>query len=159
MSIKRYKAEEIILKLREADVELGRGKSVPELCRQLAITEATYYRWRKEYGGLRVDQGRDSAAEVAHTAAGLTPAGTGIAGKEKRWWWPLSAYGRKMVLNGIEAGMELENAVLEWQSGVDGTVRGNRMPVVRRNGQRWSGTLPMRKVRGEDGNYVRRLTH
>ena len=58
MSIKRYKAEEIILKLREADVELGRGKSVPELCRQLAITEATYYRWRKEYGGLRVDQAK-----------------------------------------------------------------------------------------------------
>jgi len=58
MGIKRYKAEEIILKLREADVELGRGKAVPEVCRQLAITEATYYRWRKEYGGLRVDQAK-----------------------------------------------------------------------------------------------------
>ena len=58
MGIKRYKAEEIILKLREADVELGRGKTVPELCRQLAVTEATYYRWRKEYGGMRVDQAK-----------------------------------------------------------------------------------------------------
>lgn len=51
----KYKAEEIILKLREADVELGRGKTVPGVCRQLGGTEATYYRWRKEYGGLRID--------------------------------------------------------------------------------------------------------
>ena len=56
--MKRYKAEEIILKLREADVEAGRGKSVPEICRQLGVTEATYYRWRKEYGGMRVDQAK-----------------------------------------------------------------------------------------------------
>lgn len=55
---KKYKAEEIILKLREADVELGRGKAVPDVCRQLGVTEATYYRWRKEYGGLRVDQAK-----------------------------------------------------------------------------------------------------
>jgi len=58
MGMKRYKAEEIILKLREADVEAGRGKTVPEICRQLGIIEATYYRWRKEYGGMRVDQAR-----------------------------------------------------------------------------------------------------
>ena len=58
MSAKRYKAEEIILKLREADVEVGRGKGVPEICRQLGITEGTYYRWRKEYGGMRVDQAK-----------------------------------------------------------------------------------------------------
>ena len=55
---KKYKAEEIILKLREADVELGRGKTVPDVCRQLGVTEATYYRWRKEYGGLRIDQAK-----------------------------------------------------------------------------------------------------
>lgn len=58
MGAKRYRAEEIVLKLREADVELGRGKNVPEVCRQLGVTEATYYRWRKEYGGLRVDQAK-----------------------------------------------------------------------------------------------------
>jgi putative transposase len=58
MGAKRYKAEEIILKLREADVEVGRGKAVPEICRQLGITEATYYRWRKKYGGMRVDQAK-----------------------------------------------------------------------------------------------------
>ena len=55
---KKYKAEEIILKLREADVELGRGKTVPDVCRQLGVTEATDYRWRKEYGGLRIDQAK-----------------------------------------------------------------------------------------------------
>lgn len=58
MGAKRYRAEEIILKLREAEVEAGRGKAVPEICRQLGITEATYYRWRKEYGGMRVDQAK-----------------------------------------------------------------------------------------------------
>ena len=56
--MKRYRAEEIILKLREADVEAGRGKTVPAICRQLGVTEATYYRWRKEYGGMRVDQAK-----------------------------------------------------------------------------------------------------
>ncbi len=58
MGAKRYRAEEIILKLREAEVEVGRGKAVPEICRQLGITEATYYRWRKEYGGMRVNQAK-----------------------------------------------------------------------------------------------------
>lgn len=58
MGSKRYKPEQIILKLREADVELGRGKAVPEICRQLGITDVTYYRWRKQYGGLRVDQAK-----------------------------------------------------------------------------------------------------
>ena len=58
MGMKRYKAEEIILKLREADVEAGRGRTVPEICRQLGVSQVTYYRWRKEYGGMRVDQAR-----------------------------------------------------------------------------------------------------
>lgn len=58
MGAKRYKPEEIILKLREADVEAGRGKNAPDICRQLGITDVTYYRWRKEYGGLRVDQAK-----------------------------------------------------------------------------------------------------
>lgn len=53
-----YSAEQIVGKLREADVELSRGKSVHETCRQLGITDKTYYRWRREYGGLKVDQGK-----------------------------------------------------------------------------------------------------
>lgn len=55
---KRHTAEQIVSKLREAEVELGKGKSVAEVVRKLGITEQTYYRWRKEYGGLRTDQAR-----------------------------------------------------------------------------------------------------
>jgi putative transposase len=55
---KRHTAEQIVAKLREAEVELARGLNVPEVVRKLGITEQTYYRWRKEYGGLRTDQAR-----------------------------------------------------------------------------------------------------
>jgi transposase-like protein len=55
---KRHTAEQIISKLREADVELGRGLRVGQICRKLEISEHTYYRWRKEFGGLKVDQAR-----------------------------------------------------------------------------------------------------
>jgi putative transposase len=58
MPRKRFTPEQIITKLREAEVELARGQTTPEVCRKLAISEQTYYRWRKEYGGLGVDQAR-----------------------------------------------------------------------------------------------------
>jgi putative transposase len=58
MAKKRYKAEEIIHKLREADVLLAQGKPVAEVCRALGVTDVTYYRWRKEYGGLKVEQAK-----------------------------------------------------------------------------------------------------
>ncbi len=58
MARKRHSAEQIINKLREAEVHLGQGMSVPEVSRKLSITEQTYYRWRKEYGGLKTDQAR-----------------------------------------------------------------------------------------------------
>ncbi len=58
MGRKRHTAEQIIAKLREAEVELDKGHKTPEVVRKLEITEQTYYRWRKEYGGLRVDQAR-----------------------------------------------------------------------------------------------------
>ena len=51
MPKKRYNAEEIIHKLREADVLLAQDRTVAETCKQLGVTEQTYYRWRKEYGG------------------------------------------------------------------------------------------------------------
>ena len=54
----RHTAEQIVGKLREAEVLLGKGMSMEELLRQLGISDATYYRWRKEYGGLRVDQAK-----------------------------------------------------------------------------------------------------
>ena len=58
MSRKRYSAEQIIRKLREAEVELARGLSTGAVCKKLGITTNTYYRWRKEYGGLKVDQAK-----------------------------------------------------------------------------------------------------
>jgi transposase-like protein len=58
MKGKRYSPEQIVAKLREAEVLQAQGMSLVEVCRQLEITDATYYRWRKEYGGLRVDQAR-----------------------------------------------------------------------------------------------------
>lgn len=57
MSVK-YTTEQIIHKLREAEVELARGKKIPEACKRIGVTEQTYYRWRKEYGGLRTDQAK-----------------------------------------------------------------------------------------------------
>ena len=56
MPRKGYRPEEIIRKLREAEVLSGQGQSVDEVCRKIEVTKNTYYRWRKEYGGLRVDQ-------------------------------------------------------------------------------------------------------
>ena len=58
MGKRRHTAEQIIAKLREAEVELSKGKVLGEVVRKLEITEQTYYRWRKEYGGLRTDQAR-----------------------------------------------------------------------------------------------------
>ncbi len=58
MGKKRHTAEEIITKLREADVLQAKGQTLAEACRQIAISEQTYYNWRKEYGGLRVDQAK-----------------------------------------------------------------------------------------------------
>jgi putative transposase len=58
MSRKHRTPEEIINKLREAEVGLTRGMTVPEVCKNLGVTEQTYYRWRKEYGGLTRDQAR-----------------------------------------------------------------------------------------------------
>jgi len=55
---KRFTAEEIVNKLRQADVELARGSSVAAVCRSLGITDATYFRWRREYGGMKVDQAK-----------------------------------------------------------------------------------------------------
>jgi len=55
---KRHSTEQIIAKLREADVQLAKGISVSEVCRRLEVSEHTYYRWRKEYGGLKLDQAK-----------------------------------------------------------------------------------------------------
>ena len=58
MSRKRFTAEQIITKLREGEVQLAKGLTVGQVCQKLEVTEQTYYRWRKEYGGLRMDQAK-----------------------------------------------------------------------------------------------------
>lgn len=58
MARKKHTVEQIIGKLREAEVALSKGQTVLQVCRTLGITEQTYYRWRQEYGGLKLDQAK-----------------------------------------------------------------------------------------------------
>ena len=58
MAKKGHTAEQIISKLRETEVLLAKGTSMVQVCRKLGVTEQTYYRWRKEYGGVRTDQAK-----------------------------------------------------------------------------------------------------
>ena len=58
MGRKRYTVETIINKLREAEVLISQGMTVEEASRKIGVTQQTYYRWRKKYGGLRLDQAR-----------------------------------------------------------------------------------------------------
>ena len=50
--MKKYRPEQIVSKLRQADVELGKGLKVPEVCRAIEVSQQTYYRWRQKYGGM-----------------------------------------------------------------------------------------------------------
>ena len=58
MPTKRFKPEQIVNLLRQVEVEIANGKTTPQACRDAAITAQTYYRWRKEFGGLKLDQAR-----------------------------------------------------------------------------------------------------
>ncbi len=58
MSRKRFSVEQIINHLREAEVLLAQGQRVGKICRGIGVSEQSYYRWRREYGGLKVDQAR-----------------------------------------------------------------------------------------------------
>jgi transposase-like protein len=55
---KRHTAEQIIRKLRTAEIELAKGSKISAVCKKLQVTEQTYYRWRKEFGGMQVNQAR-----------------------------------------------------------------------------------------------------
>ena len=55
---KRYSGPQIVAKLREADRLLGQGKTVEEVCKEIDVTDGTYYRWRKGFGGLKLDQAK-----------------------------------------------------------------------------------------------------
>jgi transposase-like protein len=58
MAGRRHTAEQIISILRQVEIALGNGKTTPQACREAGITVQTFYRWRKEYGGLKLDQAR-----------------------------------------------------------------------------------------------------
>ena len=58
MGRKRYTSEQVIRYLRQAEVLSSQGRNVSEICREIGVTENTYYRWRKEYGGMQIDQAR-----------------------------------------------------------------------------------------------------
>ena len=62
MSQKRHSVDQIVAKLRKADVELGKGKKVPEVCKLISITEQTYYRWRQKYGGMQPEMAKQLKA-------------------------------------------------------------------------------------------------
>ena len=80
MGQKRYTAEDIIGHLRTIEIETGKGLAVIDACRKVGITEQTYYRWKKEYGGLRVDQGET----VERLGTGECPAETVGGGSRPR---------------------------------------------------------------------------
>ena len=58
MGRRRHTPEQVINKLREAEVAIAEGSTVPEATRRIGVTQQTFYRWRTEYGGLRIDQAR-----------------------------------------------------------------------------------------------------
>lgn len=58
----RHSAEQIVVKLRHADVELGKGMKVPDVCKALGISEQTYYRWRTKYGGMAPEMAKEMKA-------------------------------------------------------------------------------------------------
>ena len=62
MAQKRHSVDQIISKLRRADVELGKGRRVPEVCKSIEVTEQTYYRWRQKYGGMQPEMAKQLKA-------------------------------------------------------------------------------------------------
>ena len=58
MPLQRYKPEQIVTMLRQIEVGIANGKNTPQVCKEAAITVQTFYRWRKEYGGLKMDQAK-----------------------------------------------------------------------------------------------------
>ncbi len=62
MKQKRHSVDQIIGKLRQADIELGKGKKVPEVCKTLEVNVQTYYRWRQKYGGMQPEMAKELKA-------------------------------------------------------------------------------------------------
>jgi putative transposase len=58
MGMKRYSSEQIIRLLRQSDILIGQGKTIAIMCRELGITDSTYYKWRRKYGGMQISQAK-----------------------------------------------------------------------------------------------------
>ena len=86
MSMKRYKPEQIVTLLRQIEVEIANGKTTPQACQEAEITAQTYYRWRKEFGGLKLDQAKrlkeleKENSRVEAAGGGAFPGEAGSAG-------------------------------------------------------------------------------
>ena len=74
MAKQRYATEEIIHKLREADVLIGQGQTIAQVTKQIGVTEQTYFRWRKSHGGLRIDQAKRLRELEAENSGLVRPA-------------------------------------------------------------------------------------
>jgi transposase-like protein len=72
-SRRRFTPEQIIRKLREAEVALAQGQTVGQICRTLGIAEQTFYRWRREYGGLKIEQAKRLKALEQENARRTSP--------------------------------------------------------------------------------------
>jgi putative transposase len=69
MPMKKHKPEQIVTLLRQVEVEIANGKTTPQACKEAEITVQTYYRWRKEFGGLKRYQMRRSSRSLCQVAA------------------------------------------------------------------------------------------
>ncbi len=106
----RFMPKQIIGKLREAEVLLGQGLAIGEVCRIIAISEQTYYRWRKEYGGMRVDQARRlKGLEAENARLKKSDNGSEFTAKAVREW--LSHVNVRTLF--IEQGSPWENGYVE----------------------------------------------
>ncbi len=79
---KRYSGPQIVAKLRQADILIGQGKTVPEVCKEIEISQQTYYRWRQKYGGMSPDmikQHRAGQKEKAQLKRLVGDQGLGIS--------------------------------------------------------------------------------
>jgi putative transposase len=107
MGRQRFTPEQIIAKLREVEVLVGRGVTAVEACRQIGIAEQTLYRWRKEYGGLKVDQARRMGVTTLYNLPGSAWENGYIEGFNARL--------RDELLNGkIFYGLEEVRCVTGW---------------------------------------------
>jgi putative transposase len=84
MPMKRYEPEQIVTLLRQVEVEIPNGKTTPQACKEAEITQQTYYRWRKEFGGLKLDQAK-RLKELERENAKLSDCGGAVASIGEDW--------------------------------------------------------------------------